>query len=128
MVLSMRLSRIVPVVMVSMGLASAGACTEPGEESSYCADLADLVQVLDGGGSKAEYDQLLGDVVEASPPAHAKTWALFQTLSREPFDYANFNPAVDSLDDIADELDSTCPGLDRVIVDDDGRLRQLPEE
>jgi hypothetical protein len=125
---TMRLRHVVPVAMVSIGLASVGSCTSPGEESSYCADLTDLVQVLDGGGSTAEYEEVLSRVVEASPPAHAETWTLFLTLSREPFDYANFNPAVDSLDDIADDLDSTCAGLDQVIVDDDGRLRQLPEE
>jgi len=47
-------------------------------------------------------------------------------LSVEPFTYENFNPALDSLDDIGTDLEATCPRLGRFIVDDDGRVRGYP--
>ncbi len=76
----------------------------------------------------AAYDRLLARVVASSPTGHAATWALFVKLSREPFTYETFNPAVDSLDRIGDEVVAACPRFARVVVGDDGRLRYLPAD
>ena len=64
-------------------------------------------------------------VTAGAGSSRSPTWALFVTLSREPFTYETFNPAVDSLDRIGDEVVAACPGFARVVVDDDGRLRHL---
>jgi len=79
--------------------------------------------VLDDGGTIGEYNELLTAVVDKSPADHASTWSLLLTLSEEPFSYDNFNPAVDSLEQLDPELDTTCPGLREMIVDDSGRVR-----
>jgi len=96
------------------------------EETGYCDDLIGAAQILDGGGTEAEYNDLLLRVAAHSPPDHADTWVLMSRLSEEPFSYENFNTATDSLDQISDDLDSTCPGLDRMFVDDGGRMRMQP--
>lgn len=96
------------------------------EETGYCADLISAAQMLDGGGAEADYNDLLLRVAAQSPPDHADTWVLMSRLSEEPFSYENFNTAIDSLDRISDDLNSTCPGLDRMFVDDDGRMRMSP--
>jgi hypothetical protein len=93
------------------------------EESGYCADLAALIDVLGGGDTIGEYNELLNSVVDESPAGHASTWSLLLTLSVEPFSYDNFNRAVDSLERLDPELDATCPRLGPMIVDDAGRVR-----
>lgn len=98
------------------------------EESGYCADLDALIGVLEDGGTLGEYNELLTAVVDESPPDHASTWSLLLTLSEEPFSYDNFNPAVDSLEQLGPELDTTCPGLGEMIVDDSGRVRSYPTD
>ena len=105
-------------------LVSLGSCAAGSEESSYCADLSNVLKTLDQGGTEADYNQLLARIVDESPSEHAQTWALMLKLSQDPFTYDNFNPAVDSLDRISVDLKSTCSGLDRMIVDDAGRMRQ----
>jgi hypothetical protein len=113
----------------SSGSSSSEPTPEPSPSESsppaWCDDLLAAASVLDEGGSVATYDRLLDRVVASSPTGHAPTWALFVTLSREPFTYETFNPAVDSLDRIGDEVVAACPGFARVVVDDDGRLRHL---
>lgn len=116
-----------------MFLAACGAdgvestSSSPGE-STYCADLAALITALDDGGTIDEYNELLTGVVDASPADHAPTWSLLLKLSEEPFSYDNFNPAVDSLDQLVPELDATCPSLDEMIVDDTGRVGSYPTD
>jgi len=117
-------------------LASCGASGDDGsingsssvvEVTDYCDELISAARVLDDGGSVNRYNELLRRVEAASPPDHADTWRLMFELSDEPFSYENFNVAIDSLDTISDDLDGTCSQLDRVFVDDAGRLRmQLP--
>ena len=99
--------------------------TEPAE-SPYCSDLAELTTVIDEGGSEGEYNDLLRRVADESPAHHAATWSLMLRLSVEPFTYENFNPALDSLDDIGPDIEATCPRLGRFVVDDDGRVRGFP--
>ena len=94
--------------------------------TAYCDDLADVARILDGGGSVADYNGLLVRIAAEAPTDHADTWGLMLRLSEESFSYENFNPAIDSLDRISAELNSMCPGFDRVIVDDDGRMRLQP--
>ncbi len=123
-----------PAVMVLLlgacGLSTDEAATNATpaalEESSYCAALSRAAQVLDDGGSTAEYNELLALIAAESPANHADTWALMLELSAEPFSYENFNPAADSLDRISVDLNSTCSGMDRMFVDDAGRMRQQP--
>ena len=98
------------------------------EESSYCAELDALIRLLDDGGTIGEYNELLTAVVDESPAGHASTWSLLLTLSEESFSYDNFNPAVDSLEQLGPDLDTTCPGLGEMIVDDSGRLRSYPTD
>ncbi len=95
------------------------------EKAGYCAGIHNLMSVLDTGGSASDYDAALIRVSNASPPDHGGVWALLLTLSQEPFDYENFNPAVDALDAISADIEATCSGVDRLIIDDDGRVRQL---
>jgi hypothetical protein len=95
------------------------------EGADYCTEIGVLMSVLDDGGSVSDYDAALIRVGDAGPADHEAAWTLLLTLSQEPFDYENFNPAVDALDDISADLDATCPGVDRMIVDDDGRVRQF---
>ena len=95
-------------------------------ESTYCTDLAELTTVIDDGGAESRYNQLLQQIVDEGPPEHADAWSLMLTLSVEPFTYENFNPALDSLDEIGADLEATCPRLGRFIVDDDGRVRSFP--
>lgn len=113
-----------------------GACGSDHESTSgdtagtegpvaYCAEIDSLMSVLDGGGSAADYDAALIRVSDVSPPEHETAWALLLALSQEPFDYENFNPAVDALDGISADLDANCSGIDRMIVDDAGRLMRL---
>jgi len=116
------------VALLTVAVAFVVSCTADPEPSGYCADLDELVRVLDAGGSVAEYEQRLARVGEESPPEHAPTWSLMLALSREPFSYDRFNPAVDSLDRIADDIVAICPGFDRTIVDDAGRMRRWPPE
>jgi hypothetical protein len=103
------------------------ASTTP-DESDYCAELAALIRVLDDDGTIGEYNELLTIVVDESPASHTPTWSLLLTLSEEPFSYDNFNPAVDSLEQLGPELSATCPVLDGMIVDDDGRVRSYPTD
>lgn len=111
-------------MVVAVVLTACGAADEAGPPD-YCAEIRNAMSILDDGGSVAEYDAALARVADASPADHRKAWDLMLTLSREPFDYENFNPAVDALDDISADLDSTCPATERMIVDDDGRIRDL---
>lgn len=60
-----------------------------------------------------------------APPAHKDLWSLLRVLADEPFDYANFNPAADSLDATADSLVDTCPGTGLFVMNDGGYLVQL---
>ena len=131
-----RLQRLLPVLPVMLlgacastpanTVASPGPSTD--EPAGYCDDLLRAAQILDDGGSEADYNDLLLRLASEGPPDHVETWILMSTLSTEPFSYDNFNPAIDSLDRISDDLDSTCPGLDAMFVDDDGRLRmQRPD-
>lgn len=99
------------------------AATAASGESGYCDQVAALIGVLDDGGTVGEYNELLAGVAAASPADHTVTWALLLTVSTEPFSYDNFNPAVDSLDRLAPELETACPGLGQIVVDDDGRVR-----
>ena len=93
----------------------------------YCDGLLSAAQILDDGGSEAEYNDLLLRVAAESPSDHSETWFLMSKLSEEPFTYDNFNVAIDSLDQISDDLNSTCSGLALMFVDDGGRMRmQLP--
>jgi hypothetical protein len=96
------------------------------DQSGYCEQLGSLLGVLDGGGTVAEYNALLTRVVAGSPAGHTDAWARLLTLSEEPFSYDNFNSAVDTLERIEPEFEVTCPGLARLIVDDDGRVRSFP--
>jgi hypothetical protein len=96
--------------------------------SGYCADLDALIGVLNDGGTISEYNELLTRVVDESPADHTSTWSLLLTLSEEPFSYDTFNPAVDSLEQLGPELDTTCPDLDEMIVDDSGRVRSYPTD
>lgn len=93
--------------------------------NGYCATVESAAAVLDAGGSDRDYHELLRRAAAEGPAAHADTWQLMRTLSEEPFDYDNFNSALDSLDRITPSLDAMCAGLDAVVVDDDGRLRML---
>lgn len=118
---------------ILMFLAACGAddvesSSTAADDSGYCADLDALMGVLDDGGTTGEYDELLTRVVDESPADHASTWSLLLTLSEEPFSYDNFNPAVDSLERLGPELDTTCPGLGEMIVDDSGRVRSYPTD
>lgn len=115
------------IAFLSLGACGSGSGSGS-EASSYCADLGRLVRVLDDGGTDAAYNRLLGRVAQEAPADHAPTWRLMSKLSRERFTYDNFNPAVDSLDRISDDLDAQCPGLGRLIVDNDGRMRLWTEE
>ena len=98
------------------------------EASGYCADLDALIGVLDDGGTISEYNELLTRIVDESPADHASTWSLLLTLSEESFSYDIFNPAVDSLEQLGPEFDTTCPHLDEMIVDDSGRVRSYPTD
>ena len=130
------LQRYVPAALVillgSCGGSADGAATSSSsaaaEVTSYCDDLMSAAQILDDGGSEAEYDELLRRVAAESPADQADTWLLMSKLSDEPFSYENFNAAIDSLDRISDDLNSTCSGLDRMFVDDAGRMRMQPSE
>jgi hypothetical protein len=104
-----------------------GACGigADGASEDYCAEVRTLMSVLDDGGSVSDYDTALERVVDASPTSHREAWTLMLTLSQEEFDYENFNPALDALDAISPELDSTCSGTDWLVVDDDGRVRDF---
>ena len=82
--------------------------------------------MLDDGGTIDEYNEQLAGVLDESPADHASTWSLLLTLSEESFSYDNFNPAVDSLELLGPELETTCPGLGEIIVDDSGRVRSYP--
>lgn len=93
------------------------------QETGCCDSIMSAAQILDDGGSEVEYNNLLRRVAAESPSSHAETWLLMSVLSEEPFSYENFNPAIDSLDRISDDLNSTCSGLDRMFVDGDGRMR-----
>lgn len=96
--------------------------------SGYCGALVALIGLerTDGPMAELEYERryrtLLQAVIDQSPPEHTPTWELFVTLIDEPFTYNNFNPAVDSLDQIGVELKTSCPGVELMLVDDDGRL------
>lgn len=91
----------------------------------YCDEIREMMSVLGRGGSVPEYDAALSRVADAAPADHREAWRLLLTVSQEPFDYENFNPAVDALDEIFPDLDATCTGLGRMIVDDDGRITEL---
>ena len=97
-------------------------------ESTYCADVDELTGLLEGGGSVDEYDEVLTRIIDESPDGHALTWSLMLVLSEEPFSYDNFNPAVDSLERLGPDLDTTCAGLQPMIVDDSGRIRSWPAD
>jgi hypothetical protein len=116
------------VFLAACGSDDAESTSTAPEESDYCADLAELVGVLDSGGTIGGYDDVLTELVDESPADHASTWSLLLTLSDEPFSYDNFNPAIDSLDRLSPELDAMCPGLDEIVVDDDGRVRSYPTD
>ncbi len=96
--------------------------------SGYCGALVALIGLERSDGSMAKLDYepryrtLLQAVIDESPPQHTPTWELFVTLVDEPFTYDNFNPAVDSLEQIEAELNASCPGVESMLVDDDGRL------
>lgn len=124
---------ITALAVVAVAVLGAVACssessdrrpvTEESATGIYCADLVELMGLLDGGGTVTEYNALLAEIVDESPAGHGETWALMLTLSEEPFTYENFNPAVDALDRL--DLDGTCPGpLERLVVDDSGRVRR----
>jgi hypothetical protein len=97
-------------------------------ESTYCADVDELIGLLDGGGTVEDYDELLTSIVDKSPDGHVLTWSLMLVLSEEPFTYDNFNPAVDSLERLDADLDATCADLQPMIVDDSGRVRSWPTD
>lgn len=127
LVLITDLAVVAVVVMAPIACSSDGsdrpAATEESATAAYCADLVELMGLLDDGGTVAEYNALLAEIVDESPVGHGDAWALMLTLSEEPFTYDNFNPAVDALDRL--DLDSTCPGLlERLVVDDSGRVRR----
>lgn len=115
-------------------LVLASACRADGDqstattpdESNYCADLGDLIRLLADGGTIDEYNELMTRIVEESPADHAPTWSLMLALSEETFSYDNFNPAVDSLEQLDPDLSVTCAGLGQRIVDDAGRVRSFP--
>ena len=95
--------RFVPAALVIL-LGSCGASPDDaarssnsgaGEETGYCDDLMSAAQILDDGGSVAEYNELLLRIAPESPSDHADTWLMMSKLSEEPFSYDNFNPAVD---------------------------------
>ena len=90
--------------------------------SNYCDDVLELMNILNEGGTINAYDQLLTELVAESPAAHTDTWTLLLKLSQESFTYENFNPAVDSLESIFPDLESRCPELERMIVNDNGRV------
>lgn len=101
------------------------SCNSSGAEASYCAEIETAARVIPNGGTVAEYNTQLALVLDASPADHADTWQLMLTLSREPFTYENFNPALDSIDEISAEIRADCGAVyERVIVDNSGRLSE----
>lgn len=118
----MRTPRIATSLLTAaIALAACGGDDVAGD---YCAELRTAMTTLDDGGTIADYDAALERVAAAAPTEHRPAWDLMITLSREEFDYGNFNPAMDALDEISDDLDARCTDLDWMVVDDDGRLRQ----
>ena len=109
---------------------SSGASTdaEGAGGAGYCEALIALIGLErpdEGTGDhddERRYRTLLQAVHDESPPEHKPTWDLFSILADEPFSYDNFNPAVDSLEQIGAELSAGCPGAESVLVDEDGRL------
>ena len=126
LLLALALATVFGVIGTGSACSSDSSGRQPGDTqasdvSTYCTNVADLMGLLDGGASVADYDALLATIVDESPADHAGAWALMLTLSEEPFTYENFNPALDALDAI--DLDDTCAGLEPLVVDDDGRVR-----
>lgn len=116
------------LVVASCGSGDDGSAVTGTTASSYCADVGQLAGLLEGGGSVEDYDELLTRIVDESPDGHAPTWSLMLVLSEEPFDYDNFNPAVDSLERLGPDLEATCPDLRPIIVDDSGRIGSWPTD
>ena len=67
------------------------------------------MSVLDGGGSVSAVEAALIRIADAGPPDHEAVWNLLLTPSRQPFDHENFDVAVDALDEISPDLETTCP-------------------
>lgn len=88
---------------------------EPDDEREAFEPLEELARV-------AAYDRLITQVQELAPAEHARAWELLAAVSEEPFSYDRFNPAVDELERIDDDLEARCPSLGRFVVDDHGRL------
>lgn len=116
------------LLLAACGADEVESTSAASEESGYCVDLDALIGVLDDGGTIGEYNELLTGVVAESPIDHASTWSLLLTLSEEPFSYDNFNPAVDSLEQLGPALEITCPSLREMIVDDSGRVKSYPTD
>lgn len=91
----------------------------------YCAAVDSLFSANTVDRSGTEYARQLQHAASLAPSDHVRFWALLQTLVTEPFDYENFNPAADALDETADSLRETCPALGIFVMNDDGFVTYL---
>ncbi len=91
----------------------------------YCTEIDDLISLEPTRQSDSPYLLRLQRLADMAPPEHKELWRLLRVLADEPFDYANFNPAADALDEAADSLTAACPALGFFVLNDDGYLVRL---
>jgi hypothetical protein len=91
-------------------------------DAPYCALVDELVLTRASGGSVNAYNKQLGQVLVASPDEHEEAWRLLLEVSESDFSYERYNPAADAAEKLLTDLETTCPELPWVVIDDQGRL------